>query len=211
MKFEEVSAGYYSNSEAKANRCGDYIRIHRERSLWVKLGLIKHISTLNILKKKTCTLIGKGPSIDRYKLNQENLIVCLNESGLIFPSDFIVYIDHKVAKRVAPNTSSKILAAPRAVTVFNQSTYTWDWDYLNINDKYCTAPIALEIINLLGYKKVELVGFDAYFGKRSEQVYSNRLSACCRKNDDYTRINKQIDEVKTRHNLELIEWNPSKN
>lgn len=146
---------------------------------------------------ETVVVLGKGPSLDRYKPGQfgDAYVVGLNETMEQIPCDMGVYIDDR----------QRELSIPGGVVIVRPVNRSYHHDgrgyiydrmrgYDNGHTK-ATAAMAITMLHMWGVKKLILVGFDSFDGP-TEKIKADCVRAIAeRGNSDYSIINKSIRQA----------------
>lgn len=155
-------------------------------------------------------LLGKGPSLDRFTRDYQKakwhvVPVGINEAALQFPCKYFFALDDTPLRAMAQGKldGMAILQPPHIEQPFTRKAiYEWG---KHATPGHETAPVALEIMALMGIRTVVMVGFDGYDDGRDD--YAPSLGLPRRGGTEgYKVINGHIDDVARAKGLRLVWW-----
>ncbi len=142
-------------------------------------------------------ILGKGPSLDRYKPNG-GFVIGLNETVQSFPCTMCAYIDPR----------QRALVIPQGVVLVRPNQRASDHDgrgYIFDRQRGCdaghtksTAGMVITLCGMWGVKEITFVGFDAFDGP-TEKLHADCVQVLERRgNSDYGVINQSIVQALDR-------------
>lgn len=142
-------------------------------------------------------LVGKGPSLDGFNWDKAGKYrISINETVFLTPSPYAaIAIDYDVLDKYRDNK----LQLP----IMKKSThgrYSFDNEYIwEPSDlKYgcmATAPIAIQLLALLGVSKIHFVGFDSMHGDLGYADAVKGIKGEGHSRDGYKKINEAILDI----------------
>lgn len=153
-------------------------------------------------------LLGKGPSLDRfveaYKKARWHVVSAgINEAALRFPCKYVFALDDTPLRALTGLDVTAVLQPNHVEQPFAKKViYEWG---KHVTPGYETAPVALEIMSLMGIRTVVMVGFDGYDSGKDD--YAPSLGLAKRNGDgNYTVVNRHLDEVIAAKRLRCVWW-----
>lgn len=163
------------------------------------------------------TLVGKGPSVDRWRPGIET-IFCINEAGLLFPNRASFALDDRPIHHLAGVGKMVVTAADclARAQLDRSLAFVFGWNEaaeLRLEPGWETAPCALAILGYLGYRSITMVGFDAYDWIDQEIApapnYARQIldmGVPDRISGEWAPINRHLREAASRWALRLRWW-----
>lgn len=159
----------------------------------------------------TGLLLGKGPSLDRFiaeypKSRWHVVAVGINEAALKFPCKYLFALDDIPLRALTGAKLPDVIAClqPNHIEQPFPRKLIYEWGK-HVTPGHETAPVALEMMALMGIQTVVMVGFDGYDNGRDD--YAASLKIPKRGGDgNYAVVNRHIDAVAHVKQLRLVWW-----
>lgn len=160
-------------------------------------------------------LLGKGPSLDRFVREYEKtrwhvVPVGINEATLRFPCKYMFALDEGPLRTMAQAKLDGILCVqPNHIEQPFARKAIFEWGK-HATPGHETAPVALEIMALMGMRTIVMVGFDGYDSGNDDYAPSLKLPKRTTNHGggdgNYRVVNGHLDAVAYVHKLRLVWW-----